>query len=71
MITDGLETDHQAQPHPELAAVPAPVPSTRLETAYFFARDPLMKEFVDAWLGQAIASGQWQRRFDRATGADP
>jgi hypothetical protein len=33
------------------------------------ARDPLMKEFVDARRGQAIASSPRQRRLDRAMGA--
>jgi cyclohexadienyl dehydratase len=69
MITDGLEADHQAQLHPELAAVPVPAPFTPLEKAYFFASDPLMKEFIDAWLEEAIASGHWQRCLDRAMGA--
>jgi cyclohexadienyl dehydratase len=67
MITDGFEADHRAQPHPELAAATVPAPFTGLEKAYFFARDPLMREFTG---GQAIASGRWQRRFDRARGAD-
>ena len=66
MITDGLEADHQAHLHPELAAVPVAAPFTRLEKAYFFARDRLMKAFVDAWLGAAMANGTWQRALDRA-----
>jgi cyclohexadienyl dehydratase len=68
MVTDGLEADHQAQLHPELVAVPV-APWTRLEKAYMFARDPAMKEAVDAWLAGAFASGQWQRALDRAMSA--
>jgi len=67
LITDGLEADDQAPPHWELAAVPAPF--TRLKRDYDFARAPLMKELIDTWIGQAIAAGQSQRRFDRAMGA--
>jgi cyclohexadienyl dehydratase len=68
MITDGLEADHQAHLHPELAAVPVPTPFTRLEKAYFFARDPAMKNFIDAWLGAAMRDGSWQRTLDRSMG---
>ncbi len=69
MVTDGLEADHQAQLHPELCAVPVAAPFTRLEKAYMFARDPAMKEFIHAWLGEAFASGIWQRRLDAARAA--
>jgi hypothetical protein len=33
------------------------------------ARDPLLKEFVDGQLGQAIASSEGQHRLDRAVDA--
>jgi cyclohexadienyl dehydratase len=66
MITDGLEADHQAHLHPELVAVPVAAPFTRLEKAYYFPRDLAMKTFVDAWLGEALATGRWQRTLDRA-----
>ena len=66
MITDGLEADHQAHLHPELCAVPVAAPFTRLEKAYFFARDPAMKQFIDGWLADKIATGAWQRLLDRA-----
>jgi cyclohexadienyl dehydratase len=69
MVTDGLEADHQAALHPELCAVSV-APWTRLEKAYMFARDPMMKAFIDAWLGAAFAGGQWQRALDRAMSAD-
>jgi cyclohexadienyl dehydratase len=69
MVTDGLEADHQAQLHPELCAVPVAAPWTRLEKAYMFAQDPAMKIYIDAWLGAAFASGQWQRALDRAMSA--
>ncbi len=69
MITDGLEADHQAQLHPELCAVPVAAPFTRLEKAYMFARDPVMKSYIDGWLAAAFASGQWQRALDRAMAA--
>jgi cyclohexadienyl dehydratase len=69
MITDGLEADHQAQLHPELCAVPVAAPFTRLEKAYFFARDPVMKEFIDAWLADRMATGFWQRALDQAMSA--
>jgi cyclohexadienyl dehydratase len=66
MITDGLEADHQAHLHPELAAVAVAAPFTRLEKAYYFARDPVMKAFIDDWLGEAMSTGRWQRALDRA-----
>lgn len=69
MVTDGLEADHQAHLHPELAAVPVAAPFTRLEKAYFFARDRTMKELIDAWLGEAMASGVWQSALKRAMAA--
>ena len=50
MLTDGLKADHQAHLHPELRAVPVSAPFTRLEKAYFFRGDPVMKDFIDAWL---------------------
>ena len=66
MITDGLEADHQAHLHPELVAVRVAAPFTRLEKAYYFARDPAMKQFIDEWLGEAIDAGRWQGALDRA-----
>jgi cyclohexadienyl dehydratase len=66
MITDGLEADHQAHLHPDLCAVPVPTPFTRLEKAYFFARDPEMKALIDAWLTKAMRSGAWQTALNRA-----
>ncbi len=66
MVTDGLEADHQAHLHPELVAVPVAAPFTRLEKAYYFARDPAMKRFIDDWLGEAMGAGRWQRALDRA-----
>lgn len=66
MITDGLEADHQAHLHPELVAVQVAAPFTRLEKAYYFARDPEMKRFIDDWLGDAMKTGRWQRALDRA-----
>jgi len=71
MVTDGLEADHQAQLHPELCAVPVAAPFTRLEKAYMFARDPVLKAFIDSWLEAAFASGAWQRALDRAMSAHP
>jgi cyclohexadienyl dehydratase len=69
MITDGLEADHQAHLHPELCAVPVPAPFTRLEKAYFFAPDRAMKEFIDAWLSEAMHSGLWQSALEKAMAA--
>jgi cyclohexadienyl dehydratase len=66
MITDGLEADHQAHLHPELCAVRVPAPFTRLEKAYFFAPDPIMKDFVDGWLTEAMRSGAWQHALKKA-----
>jgi cyclohexadienyl dehydratase len=66
MITDGLEADHQASLHPELCAVPVAAPFTRLEKAYYFAQDPAMKAFIDAWLGKAMTSGAWQSALRKA-----
>ena len=66
MINDGLEADQQAALHPELCTCPVAAPFTRLEKAYMFARDPEMKAYINAWLGAAFESGQWQRALDRA-----
>lgn len=68
MVTDGLEADHQAALHRELCAVPI-APFTRLEKAYMFARDAAMKDYIDAWLSAAFASGAWQAALDRAMAA--
>ncbi len=65
MVTDGLEADHQAALHPELCAVPV-APWTRLEKAYMFARDPALKAYIDRWLEETFASGEWQRALDKA-----
>ena len=42
--------------------VPVAAPFTRLEKAYMFARDPAMKAFIDAWLGEAFATGRLAAR---------
>jgi cyclohexadienyl dehydratase len=66
MVTDGLEADHQAHLHPELCAVAVAAPFTRLEKAYMFARETALAAFIDAWLGERIASGAWGRALARA-----
>jgi cyclohexadienyl dehydratase len=60
MVTDGIEADHQAAIHPELCATAVAEPFTRLEKAYFFAKDEDLKRLVDQWLVDAQRSGHWR-----------
>jgi cyclohexadienyl dehydratase len=69
MVTDGIEADHQAHLHPELCAVAVATPFTRLEKAYLFAGDPALEAFIEAWLGERMASGAWERALARAMAA--
>jgi cyclohexadienyl dehydratase len=67
MVTDGVEVDHQSAVHAGVLC-PAKVtePFTHDEKAYWLEPDPEFLARVNAWLDDEIASGGWQRLFDRA-----
>jgi cyclohexadienyl dehydratase len=67
MVTDGVEVDHQSAVHPGVLC-PAKVaePFTHDEKAYWLEPDPELLAFVNAWLDDEIASGNWRRLFDQA-----
>ena len=66
MITDGTETALQHQLHPQLCAVHPRHPLTYGEKAYLIPRDDLpFQNFVDQWLHLEIASGTFQKVFDK------
>jgi cyclohexadienyl dehydratase len=67
MVTDGIEVDHQSSVHPGVLC-PAKVaePFTHDEKAYWLEPDTEFLALVNAWLDDEIASGDWQRVFDRA-----
>jgi cyclohexadienyl dehydratase len=67
MVTDGIEVDHQSALHPGVLC-PAMVaaPFTCFQKAYLLPKDPAMKDFVDRWLTQQMASGTWNAALDKA-----
>jgi cyclohexadienyl dehydratase len=67
MVTDGIEVDQQSAAH-EGVLCPAKIaePFTHDEKAYWLEPDTEFLALVDAWLDAEIASGDWQRAFDRA-----
>jgi cyclohexadienyl dehydratase len=67
MVTDGVEVDLQSKLHPAVlcpAAVTAPF--THFDDAYLLRRDVALKQVVDGWMQQAIATGKWRRDLDAA-----
>ncbi|WP_042694354.1 transporter substrate-binding domain-containing protein [Azospirillum sp. B506] len=65
MITDAVETRLQQKLHPELCAVHPDQPFDFSEKAFLLPRDMVLKLWVDQWLHQAVATGQYQAVFDR------
>jgi cyclohexadienyl dehydratase len=67
MVTDGIEVALQATRHPGVLC-PATVPEafTHFDKAYLLRRDPALKQAVDAWMTDAIASGKWHRFLEAA-----
>jgi len=65
MITDAVETRLQQKLHPELCAVHPDQPFDFSEKAFLLPRDIVLKLWVDQWLHQAVATGQYQAVFDR------
>lgn len=65
MITDAVETRLQQKLHPELCAVHPDKPFDFSEKAFLLPRDIVLKLWVDQWLHQAVATGQYQAVFDR------
>ncbi|PWC88928.1 hypothetical protein TSH100_06610 [Azospirillum sp. TSH100] len=65
MITDAVETRLQQKLHPELCAVHPDQPFDFSEKAFLLPRDVVLKLWVDQWLHQTVATGQYQAVFDR------
>lgn len=65
MITDAVETRLQQKLHPELCAVHPDQPFDFSEKAFLLPRDIALKLWVDQWLHQTVATGQYQAVFDR------
>ncbi|MBP2309152.1 transporter substrate-binding domain-containing protein [Azospirillum melinis] len=65
MITDAVETRLQQKLHPELCAVHPDQPFDFSEKAFLLPRDIVLKLWVDQWLHQTVATGQYQAVFDR------
>ncbi len=64
MITDAIETRLQQRLHHELCAVHPDAPFDFSEKAILLPRDWVLKEYVDQWLHQRIASGSFQKTMD-------
>ncbi|WPO99032.1 transporter substrate-binding domain-containing protein [Pseudomonas sp. HR96] len=65
MLTDAVETLLQQRLHPELCAVHPDQPFDFSEKAALLPRDIVLKQYVDQWLHQDIASGLFTQRFQR------
>ena len=66
MVTDASETMWQSKLHPELCPVNPQQPLQFAEKAYMLPRGDLaFKEYVDAWLHLAKATGEYQQVFDK------
>lgn len=67
MVTDGVEVTLQAARHPGILC-PAGVaePFTHFDKAYLLRRDPALRQAVDAWMTDAIATGKWRAYLDAA-----
>jgi cyclohexadienyl dehydratase len=59
MVTDSAEVDYQARLHPGVLC-PAAVPDSfdHFDKAYWMTRDPALKQAVDAWLKESLATGR-------------
>ncbi|MBK1842507.1 transporter substrate-binding domain-containing protein [Azospirillum sp. YIM B02556] len=65
MITDAVETRLQQKLHPELCAIHPDQPFDFSEKAFLLPRDIVLKLWVDQWLHQAVATGQYRAVSDR------
>jgi cyclohexadienyl dehydratase len=66
-VTDGIEVDLIARRHPGvLCAAAVPGPFTHLTKAWYFPKDPGLKQAIDAYLGEAKADGTWAATLDAA-----
>jgi cyclohexadienyl dehydratase len=61
MITDAIEARLQATLHKELCAVHPDQPFDFGEIAYLLPRDMVLKQWVDQWLHQSAATGEYAR----------
>ncbi|MDP5008573.1 MAG: transporter substrate-binding domain-containing protein [Glaciimonas sp.] len=66
MVTDASETLWQAKLHPELCAINPDKPLQFSEKAFMLPRgDVAFKEFVDTWMRQLKATGEYEQISDR------
>jgi cyclohexadienyl dehydratase len=61
MITDGVEARLQSTLHKELCAIHPDEPFDFGEIAYLLPRDIVLKLWVDQWLHQSVATGEYAR----------
>jgi cyclohexadienyl dehydratase len=61
MITDRSEVLFQHRLRPKLCATHEDQPFDRFEKAYLLPRDVIFKAYVDAWLHQALISGEYDK----------
>jgi cyclohexadienyl dehydratase len=65
MITDAIETRLQQKLKPSLCALHPETPFDFSEKAYLLPRDALWKAFVDQWLHQTLASGNFAGMLEK------
>jgi len=66
MVTDASETLWQAKLHPQLCAIHPEQPLQFSEKAFMLPRgDVPFKEFVDTWMRQLKATGDYERVSDQ------
>jgi cyclohexadienyl dehydratase len=65
MMTDAIETRLQQKLHPELCAVHPDKPFDYSEKAVLLPQDIVLKQYVDQFLHQDQASGNFKQRFQR------
>jgi len=66
-VTDGIEVDLYVRRFPGvLCAAAVPAPFTHLTKAWYFPKDPGLKQAIDEYLGAAKSDGTWAATLDAA-----
>jgi len=66
-VTDGIEVDLYAKRYPGvLCAAAVPGPFTHLTKAWYFPKDPGLKQAIDNYLAAAKSDGTWAATLDAA-----
>jgi cyclohexadienyl dehydratase len=66
-VTDGVEVDLFAKRYPGvLCAAAVPAPFTHFSKAWYFPKDPGLKQAIDAYLDAAKADGTWTATLNAA-----